>query len=191
VDYLWKSLRDPGLIRKHNRFVSLSFTLYLVGMIGLGYFLNFSPIKEKLFNEWEEKAIYAHLVKNPDDVLLLQRLAMFYHKRGDLRETIKLYERVLSLDGNQPIALNNLAWILVTANEAELRDKKRALALAQKAVALERSPVFLDTLAEALYANGFAPEAVETIKEAVDLARENVEYYRRQLLKFTGEIKET
>ncbi len=191
VDYLWKSLRDPGLIRKHNRFVSLSFTLYLVGMIGLGYFLNFSPIKEKLFNEWEEKAIYAHLVKNPDDVLLLQRLAMFYHKRGVLRETIKLYERVLSLDGNQPIALNNLAWILVTANEAELRDKKRALALAQKAVALERSPVFLDTLAEALYANGFAPEAVETIKEAVDLARENVEYYRRQLLKFTGEIKET
>jgi tetratricopeptide (TPR) repeat protein len=160
-------------------------------MIGLGYFLNFSPIKEKLFNEWEEKAIYAHLVKNPDDVLLLQRLAMFYHKRGDLRETIKLYERVLSLDDSQPIALNNLAWILVTANEAELRDKKRALALAQKAVALERSPVFLDTLAEALYANGFAPEAVETIKEAIDLARENVEYYRRQLLKFTGEIKET
>jgi len=191
VDYLWKSLRDPGLIRKHNRFVSLSFTLYLVGMISLGYFLNFSPTKEKLFNEWEEEAIYEHLVKNPNDVLLLQRLAMFYHKRGDLRETIKLYERVLSLDDSQPIALNNLAWILVTANEAELRDKKRALALAQKAVALERSPVFLDTLAEALYANGFAPEAVETIKEAVDLARENVEYYRRQLLKFTGEIKET
>jgi Zn-dependent protease with chaperone function len=191
VDYLWKSLRDPGLIRKHNRFVSLSFTLYLVGMISLGYFLNFSPTKEKLFNEWEEEAIYEHLVKNPNDVLLLQRLAMFYHKRGDLRETIKLYERVLSLDDSQPIALNNLAWILVTANEAEMRDKKRALALAQKAVALERSPVFLDTLAEALYANGFAPEAVETIKEAVDLARENVEYYRRQLLKFTGEIKET
>ena len=179
------------MIRKHNRFVSVCFTLYLVGMISLGYFLNFSPTKEKLFNEWEEEAIYEHLVKNPNDVLLLQRLAMFYHKRGDLRETIKLYERVLSLDENQPIALNNLAWILVTANEVELRDKKRALALAQRAVALERSPVFLDTLAEALYANGFAQEAVETIKEAIDLARDNVEYYKRQLLKFTGEIKET
>jgi len=139
----------------------------------------------------EEEAIYEHLVKNPNDVLLLQRLAMFYHKRGELRETIKIYERVLSLDENQPIALNNLAWILVTANEVELRDKKRALALAQRAVALERSPVFLDTLAEALYANGFAPEAVETIKEAIELARDNVEYYKRQLLKFTGEIKET
>ena len=191
VDYLWRFLRDPGLIRKQNRFIGLCFTLYLLGMISLGYFLNFSPTKEKLFNEWEEEAIYEHVVKNPHDILSLQRLAMFYHKRGDLRETIKLYERVLSLDDNQPIALNNLAWILVTANEVELRDKKRALALAERAVALERSPVFLDTLAEALYANGFAREAVDTIKEAIDLARDNVEYYKRQLLKFTGEIKET
>ena len=46
-------------------------------------------------------------------------------------------------------------------------------------------------MAEALYQNGFAQEAVETIKEAIDLAKDNVEYYKRQLLKFTGEIKET
>jgi Zn-dependent protease with chaperone function len=191
VDYLWRFLRDPGLIRKQNRFIGLCFTLYLVVMVSLGYFLNFSPSKEKLFSAWEEKAVYEHLVKNPNDVLLLQRLATFTLKRGELRETIKLYERVLSLDENQPIALNNLAWILVTAEQVELRDKKRALALAQRAVALERSPVFLDTLAEALYANGFAQEAVETIQEAIALARDNVEYYKRQLLKFTGEIKET
>ena len=191
VDTLWKFLRDPGLIRKHNRFVGLCFSLYLVVMMSLGYFLNFSPAREKLFNEWEEAAVTERLVKNPNDVLLLQRLAMFTHKRGELRETIKLYERVLSLDANQPIALNNLAWILVTADQAELRDKKRALALAQRAVALERSPVYLDTLAETLYANGFALEAVETIQEAIALARDNVEYYERQLLKFRGEIKET
>jgi len=116
---------------------------------------------------------------------------MFYHKRGELRETVKLYERVLSLDDSHPIALNNLAWILLTADDVELRDKKRALALAQRAVALERSPVFLDTLAEALYQNGFAQEAVEKIQEAITLARDNVEYYKMQLLKFTGEIKET
>ncbi len=191
VDHLWKFYRDPGLTRKQNRFVSLCFTLYLVGMISLGYFLNYGSTKEKLFNEWEEETISEQLVKNPNDVLLLQRLAAFYLKRGDFRETIKLYERVLSLDENQPIALNNLAWILVTANEVELRDKKRALALARRAVALERSPVFLDTLAEALYANGFAHEAVETIQEAIGIAKDNVEYYKRQLLKFTGEIKET
>ena len=191
VDYLWEFLRNPGLIRKHHRFVGLCFALYLAGIVSLGYFLNYSPTREKFLSEWEEEAVHELLVKSPNDVLLLQRLAMSAHKRGDLPETIKLYERVLSLDQNQPIALNNLAWILVTANEVEVRDKKRALALAERAVALERSPVFLDTLAEALYANGFGREAVETIKEAIDLAKGNVEYYKRQLLKFTGEIKET
>jgi Zn-dependent protease with chaperone function len=191
VDTLWKFLRDPHLIRKQNRFVAGCFVLYLAAMISLGYFLNFSPLKERLFNEWEEEAVYEHLANNPNNVVLLQRLAMFYHKRGELRETIKLYERVLSLDENQPIALNNLAWILVTADDADLRDRKRSLVLARRAVALERSPVFLDTLAEALYANGFAREAAETIQEAIGLARDNVEYYKRQLLKFTGEIKET
>jgi Zn-dependent protease with chaperone function len=191
VDTLWRVLRDPGLIRKQNRFVGGCFAVYLVVMISLGYFLNFSPVKERLFNEWEEEAVTEHLVRNPNDVMLLQRLAMFTHKRGELRETITLYERVLSLDENQPIALNNLAWILVTADPVELRDKKRALALAQRAVALERSPVFLDTLAEALYANGFAQEAAETIQEAIALARDNVEYYKKQLMRFTGEIRET
>jgi Zn-dependent protease with chaperone function len=191
VDTLWRFLRNPGLIQKHNRFISLCFILYLACMISLGYFLNFSSAKDRLFSEWEEAAIHDHLVKNPEDVLLLQRLAMFYHKRGELRETIKLYERILSVDEHQPVALNNLAWILLVADPVELRDKKRALALAQRAVALERSPVFLDTLAEALYANGFAQEAVETIEEAIAFAKDNVEYYRRQLLKFTGEIKET
>jgi tetratricopeptide (TPR) repeat protein len=191
VDCLLKSIRDPGLLRKQNRFIGRCFALYLVGMISLGYFLSFSPFREKLFSEWEEQAVSEHLEKNPNDVVLLQRQAMFYHKKGDLRETIALYERVLRLDENQPIALNNLAWILVTAGEAELRDKKRALALARRAVALERSSVFLDTLAEALYANGFVREAVETIREAISVARDNREYYEKQLMKFTGEIRET
>ncbi len=55
VDQLWKFLRDPGLIRKHNRFVALCFTLYLVGMISLGYFLSYSPTREELFSQWEEE----------------------------------------------------------------------------------------------------------------------------------------
>ena len=73
VDDLWKFLRDPGLIRKHNRFVGLCFTLYLVAMIGLGYFLNYSPAKEELFSEWRESAFRAHLAEDPHNVLMLQR----------------------------------------------------------------------------------------------------------------------
>jgi Zn-dependent protease with chaperone function len=191
VDCLWNFLRDPGLIRKQNRFVALCFALYLIGMIGLGYFLNYSPTKEEWFSQWQGSALRAYLAKDPHNVPMLQRLADLSLKAGNVREAANLYERVLSVDENQPTALNNLAWILLTASDVELRNKKRALALANRAVALERSPAFLDTLAEALYQNGYAQEAVETIKEAISLARDNVDYYKRQLLKFTGEIKET
>ena len=190
VDTLWRFLHDPGLVRKQNRFVGFCFALYLVGMIGLGYFFNYSSMKEELFSQWQESAFRAHLSKDPRNVHALRSLADLAVRAGDTREAVKLYERVLSLDDREPIALNNLAWILVTAKEVELRDKKRALVLARRAVALERSPVFLDTLAEALYANGHAREAAETIQEAISLATDNVEYYKRQLLKFTGEIKE-
>jgi hypothetical protein len=56
--------------------------------------------------------------------------------------------------------------------------------LAKKAVALERSPVFLDTLAEAYYANGLFSEAVKTIQEALSLATEGTSYYEKQMRKF-------
>ena len=87
-------------------------------------------------------------------------------------------------DPDQAEALNNLAWLLVTAPDEELRDKKRSLVLAKKAVLLERSSVFLDTLAEAYYVNGFMPEAVKTIEEAIAVATENRGYYEKQLEKF-------
>jgi hypothetical protein len=56
--------------------------------------------------------------------------------------------------------------------------------LAKKAVELERSPVFLDTLAEAYYANGFVQEAIEIIKEAIRLETGSTDYYEKQLRKF-------
>jgi hypothetical protein len=109
VDYLWKFLRDPGLIRKQNRFVVLCFTLYVIGMTGLGYFLNYSPAKEELFIRWQESALQAHLAKDPRNVVVLQRLADLSLYAGDIRRAAKLYEQVLSIDDNQPTALNNLA----------------------------------------------------------------------------------
>ena len=109
---------------------------------------------------------------------------MVYHKIGRYRDAIMIYEKIILLDQTQAVALNNLAWILVTADKVALRDPKRALTLAQNAVALERSAIFLDTLAEAYYANGFIHKAVKTIKDAMDLATENKGYYKKQLEKF-------
>jgi hypothetical protein len=82
------------------------------------------------------------------------------------------------------VSLNNLAWLLVTVPVKELRDKGHALILARRAVALERSPVFLDTLAEASYANGLIEDAIKLIEEAITMAAEDRGYYQGQLEKF-------
>ena len=101
-----------------------------------------------------------------------------------LDEAVKTYERVILLEPSKARALNNLAWILVTAPDEQLKDKERALVLAKKAADLNRSPHILDTLAEAYYANGLTRLAIKTIKEALSLTTENRRYYESQLKKF-------
>ncbi|MCD4718152.1 MAG: hypothetical protein K8R45_15600, partial [Desulfobacterales bacterium] len=141
--------------------------------------------KKHLNYSFLEQELKKEIMKKPGDVALYQALAMIYHQKGKDVIAIEPYERIISLDPDQPESLNNLAWLLVTAPDEELRDKKRSLILAEKAVLLERSSVFLDTLAEAYYVNGFIPEALKTIEEAIVLAKENRGYYEKQLKKFS------
>ncbi len=189
VDCLWKMLRTPGLIKQHNRYVGLSLVICLIGIAGLGYLLNFSPIKQGLNNSLVAKVLNRQLMENPDNVALLQSLALFYQKTEKYGKAIETYERLLRLNPSQAVALNNLAWLLVTAPERELRDPKRGLMLAEEAVAVERIPTFLDTLAEALYVNGFVDRAIEIIKEAIYLEKGDNTYYKGQLRKFMGRLK--
>lgn len=187
VDYLWRTLTEPGLVRRHHRFVALSFFIYLVSIIGLGYLLNFGPVKQKLGYNLVGKTLKEQIIKDPENVLLHQNLAMVYHEMGKYEQAIRSYERVILLDPSRAMALNNLAWLLVTVPEEALRDRGRALALAKKAVDIERSPIFLDTLAEAYYANGLVQEAIDTIKEAISVAKENRGYYKKQLKKYKNQ----
>ena len=58
-----------------------------------------------------------------------------------------------------------------------------------RAVEIESSPVFLDTLAEAYYVNGFQDKAIQTINEALDKASDNRKYLVSQLEKFKKGVK--
>jgi tetratricopeptide (TPR) repeat protein len=185
VEYLWRTFNEPGLVKRHNRFVALSFCIYLVCIIGLGFFLNFSPIKQSLMYSLIAKELNQQLLDEPNDITIYQNLAMVYQHLEEYEDAIETYEKIIELDPNEAVSLNNLAWLLVTAPNEALRDKTRALHLAKKAVDLERSPVFLDTLAEAFYANGFLQEAIGTIKEAIRLETGNTDYYEKQLEKFS------
>jgi hypothetical protein len=184
VDCLLRTLKDPGLIERHKKFVKLTFVLYLLSVLGLIYYFNFSTINKNIDYRLINNVLQLQVVEDPENIIILESLAVTYHEMGKYREAIETYEKVLLLDGSRAITLNNLAWLLVTAPEVELRDPARSLNLAEEAVAIERSPIFPDTLAEALYVNKAFDRAIEVIKEAISLENEDDSYYREQLEKF-------
>jgi len=189
VDCLLNFVREPSLLKRQNHFVTLCFSVFILCLLALGYLLNFSPLKQKMTYAALENVLQEQLSENPADLGLYENLAMLYHKMEDYGKAIEIYEKILKLDPNRPVSLNNLAWLLATSNDPKLRDRKRALALAKRAVSIERSPVYLDTLAEAYFVNGYQHEAIETIKEAISKARKNRAYYEKQLQKFvTGRL---
>jgi predicted Zn-dependent protease len=49
---------------------------------------------------------------------------------------------------------------------------------------LERNAEFLDTLAEAYYANGFKSEAIQAAAEASAVATDKRDYYEKQMERF-------
>ncbi|MBN2033106.1 MAG: M48 family metalloprotease [Deltaproteobacteria bacterium] len=184
VRFLWRTTKEPGLAKRHNRFVTSAFTIYLVSVVTLGYFLNFSPLKEMFLLNWTERSLQRQIEVHPENLQLYQNLAIVYHTVGKCKEALRTYENLIRLDPGNSWALNNLAWLLATAEEENLRDEKRALVLAKQAVAIESSAMYLDTLAEAYFVNGMVSEAVTTIKSAIDAAKEGKEYYERKLSRF-------
>jgi tetratricopeptide (TPR) repeat protein len=82
---------------------------------------------------------------------------------GKIAEAIQHYRQALAVDSNNPVVLNNLAWILATANKPELRDGQEAVRLATKAVKLTdfRRPIFIGTLAAAYAEAGQFSQACE------------------------------
>jgi Zn-dependent protease with chaperone function len=187
VECLWRTVKDPGLFKKHNRFVIISFCIYLFCMLALGYLFNFSQTKQNLTYAMYEEVLHQQIIKDPNQIPLYRDLATIYHERGKYKKAIETYEKIIGMDGEEPVALNNLAWLLVTVPDEQLREPARALALAKKAVALDRSAIYLDTLAEAYYANGFTKEALKAIDEAIAVARVNRAYYLKQRKKFMSE----
>ncbi len=109
-----------------------------------------------------------------DDSLVSARLlrARLYQQQGRWDLAAWDYEQVLRRDADNITALNNLAWILATAPQPQLRNGTRAVQLAQRACRLTRfrDAAALSTLAAALAEQGRFDEAVHWAVQALRAA---------------------
>jgi tetratricopeptide (TPR) repeat protein len=112
---------------------------------------------------WIDEALRA--ADRPATRAALQgRLATLYNLQGRYRESVDLYRRCLKQDGRDPVAANNLAWMLAVTG----RDLEEALALIQRAI--DRAgprPDLLDTRAAVYLARGEAALAVKDLEAVV------------------------
>jgi tetratricopeptide (TPR) repeat protein len=101
-----------------------------------------------------------------------------FFREHQAKEVIARYEELLAANPEDEATLNNLAWCLATSADVTLRDTKRAIQLAQKAVDLSqgKEPGPLDTLAHCYVAEGQLDKAIETEGQAAALAPSNAAY---------------
>jgi len=93
-------------------------------------------------------------------------------------EAIEHFQEALRLSPALAVAHNDLAWLYATSTDARFRDPEKALEHARRAVELDhgKEAAFMDTLAEALYANKEYNEAVKVQAKTLALDPANTEY---------------
>jgi tetratricopeptide (TPR) repeat protein len=113
----------------------------------------------------------------PEDADSHQGLARALVMVNQLSEAIYRYRRTLEIDPTRLGALLDLAWIIATAPNLELRVPAEGVRLAERAVAITNraNATALDTLAAAYAAAGQIDVATETADAALKVATANGE----------------
>jgi tetratricopeptide (TPR) repeat protein len=94
-------------------------------------------------------------------------------QRKDLHTAIQQYDLSLADWPDNFAAANNLAWVLATSADQQIRNSQRAIALAEQAckMAKRSDHASLGTLAVAYAAGGRMTDAITTAKEAIELGK--------------------
>ena len=107
----------------------------------------------------------------PNDPMALLFRSSLHKKREDLSAAIDDLNAAHRAAPNNPDVCNNLAWMLATCADAQLRDGPRAVALARQACEATdwKHSFCLGTLGAALAETGNFDEAIHWQTEALDL----------------------
>ncbi|MEN8151771.1 MAG: tetratricopeptide repeat protein [Planctomycetota bacterium] len=131
-------------------------------------------------HEEAERDIEQALTLRPDHPGDLHNRAVVRTALGRYDQAIRDYEAVLRRDPESGGTWSNLAWVLATAPDPRVRDGKRAVRCARRALRQARTPAWLDTLAAALAETGDFERAIAVQEEACDASDlTNTRFHRR------------
>ncbi|MDP2757443.1 MAG: M48 family metalloprotease [Desulfurivibrionaceae bacterium] len=187
IDYLHRCETAPAAISRHHRKVRLALALYAAILLAGGFAAWRMPqdlLGETPKARFAEALIRQKIQEQPGNGLWFQVLGDLHYSRNREPEARDAYEQALRLSPANTEALNNLAWLLLTAQEPGLRAPDKALLLAEKAAASNRTPHVLDTLATAYWATGNREKALVLEEEALARTKTHQAFYRSQMEKF-------
>ena len=113
----------------------------------------------------------AALLIQPNNADCHTVLAIALDEKNQSAEAIEHYEKALEISPESVSALNNLAWLLATSSNAQLRNGARAIQLAERATQLSGggNALVLRTLAAAYAEAGQFGKAIESARAAMQL----------------------
>ncbi|HET7085120.1 MAG TPA: tetratricopeptide repeat protein [Rhizomicrobium sp.] len=133
------------------------------------------------------KSLSDYSAAHPDNKQVRKQYAILLLGFGELARARPAYERLVSDDPTDAVALNNLSWLVVQ------EDPARAVTLAQRAVKADPSSANnLDTLGSMQMSRSDFKGAIVSLKKARDLAPDNAEfsYHLALALEGSGQRKE-
>jgi tetratricopeptide (TPR) repeat protein len=97
--------------------------------------------------------------------------ALVLEHTGQPSQAIQELKIAVDLSPDPRLAMTDLAWILATSRDDQLRDGREAVRLAEEATAISQgsAPHTLDVLAAAYAAAGRFDEAIRTVQRAIAL----------------------
>lgn len=115
-------------------------------------------------NRFGESWLKAH----PKDVALLVHFGAVAGQRKDYTQAANYYRRALEIQPQNPVILNDLAWMLGRTGDA------RAIGYAEQAYKLApNQPAIMDTLGALQVEQGQVAKGTELLRKAVELAPQN------------------
>ncbi|MDH5750879.1 MAG: M48 family metalloprotease [Deltaproteobacteria bacterium] len=197
VEYLRGAEGQPETLPEHDRQVR-RVKLALLVLLGAGI-LSQGVLFASDVQLWLAERALAHRadrIVEPQrkDLNLLNFMASRAMDAGNNLEARRYLNLILMVTPDDPVTLNNLAWIMVTDQNPPREDLEEGLRLAQMAILGSESAYIWDTLAEAHHRLGHVEQARQAAQRALVLAREGsgageapLEYYQRRARELSGQ----